>query len=80
MNQETKLFIDISAQLGKLNSNMETVLNQLTDHNCRIAKLENGKVSFKDDIISCLIKGLVASIAIVGSLTGSAGLISKFLN
>lgn len=71
----TELIINITSELASLNANMKSVLDKLTSHEQRISALEQGKVSLKDTMIQWLIKGLIASIMIIGSLTGAASLI-----
>ena len=78
MNQEmfTDLAIKITAELSALNANMKNVLDKLADHEKRLDDLEKGKnLSWKDDLLKWLVRGIVASILVIGSLTGAAGLI-----
>lgn len=78
MNQDkfTDLAIKITAELSALNANMKNVLDKLADHEKRLDELEKGKVaSWKDDLLKWLVRGIVASILVIGSLTGAAGLI-----
>lgn len=78
MNQNmfTDLAIKITAELSALNANMKNVLDKLADHEKRIDDLEKGKnSSWKDDLLKWLVRGIVASILVIGSLTGAAGLI-----
>lgn len=78
MNQEmfTDLAIKITAELSTLNANMKNVLDKLADHEKRLDDLEKGKsASWKDDLLKWLVRGLVASVLVIGSLTGAAGLI-----
>ena len=78
MNQEmfTELAIKITAELSALNANMKNVLDKLADHEKRIDDLEKGKnYSFKDNLIQLLVKGLVASIFVIGSITGASAMI-----
>ena len=73
------LVIKITSELASLNANMKSVLDKLTSHEQRISALEQGKLSIKDTMIQWLIKGLIASIMIIGSLTGAASLIKGVL-
>ena len=78
MNQDmfTELAIKITAELSALNANMKNVLDKLADHEKRIDDLEKGKnYSFKDNLIQLLVKGLVASIFVIGSITGASAMI-----
>lgn len=82
MNQDmfTDLAIKITAELSALNANMKNVLDKLADHEKRIDNLEKGKnVSFKDNLIQLLVKGLVASIFVIGSITGASAMIKHVL-
>ena len=71
----TDLVIKITSELSTLNANMKSVLDKLTSHEQRISALEQNKLGLKDTVISWLAKGLVASIMVIGSLTGAASLI-----
>lgn len=73
----TELVINITSELARLNENMKNVLDKMTSHEQRITALENGKLSLKDTTIQFLVKGLLASILVIGSLTGASGLIIK---
>ena len=73
------LVIKITSELASLNANMKSVLDKLTSHEQRISALEQNKIGLKDTIITWLVKGLIASIMIIGSLTGAASLIQKVL-
>ena len=82
MNQDTftDLAIKITAELSALNANMKNVLDKLADHEKRIDDLEKGKnFSFKDNLIQLLVKGLVASIFVIGSITGASAMIKHVL-
>lgn len=78
-NQVTELIIKITSELASLNANMKSVLDKLTSHEQRISALEQGKIGMKDTVIQWLVKGLIASLMIIGSLTGAAGLIKQVL-
>lgn len=80
MNEEkmTDMFFNFTEQLASLNTNMESVLSKLVDHEKRIENIEQNKTSLKDDVIAWLVKGLVAAVLTVGSLTGAGALITKF--
>lgn len=82
MNDEkmTELIIHITSELAALNANMKSVLDKLADHEKRIDNLEKGKNgSFKDNLIQLLVKGLVASIFVIGSITGASAMIKHVL-
>lgn len=79
---ETKIeefILQITAQLAAMNENLKTALDRLMTHEQRITSLEQGKVSLKDATIQWLVKGIIASILIIGSLTGSSALIQRIL-
>lgn len=75
----TELIINITSELAALNTNMKSVLDKLTSHEQRISALEQGKISLKDTLIQWLIKGLVASVFVIGSLTGASAMIKGVL-
>ena len=81
MNEEkiTDLVIKITSELASLNANMKSVLDKLTSHEQRITALEQNKVGMKDSVIQWLVKGLIASLMIIGSLTGASALIKGVL-
>jgi hypothetical protein len=81
MNEEkiTDLVIKITSELASLNANMKSVLDKLTSHEQRITALEQNKVGMKDTVIQWLVKGLIASLMIIGSLTGASALIKGVL-
>lgn len=72
------IWVKISTQIGELNGFIKTALDKLADHEKRIDDLEKGKsASWKDDLLKWLVRGIVASILVIGSLTGAAGLIKS---
>ena len=75
--------IKIEAQLAELNANQKNLQAILVNHENRITNIEStttkGKTSLKDDIIQMLIKGLVGSIFVIGSLAGAGGILSKII-
>lgn len=75
----TELIIKITSELSSLNANMKSVLDKLTSHEQRISALEQNKIGMKDTIIQWLVKGLIASIMIIGSLTGASALIKEVI-
>lgn len=79
-SQITELIIKVTSELASLNANMKGVLDKLTSHEQRISALEQGKMSLKDATVQWLVKGLIAAILVIGSLTGASGLILKFYN
>lgn len=83
MNNDTdhlEIWVKISTQIGELNGFIKTALDKLADHEKRIDILERGKSgSFKDNLIQLLVKGLVASIFVIGSITGASAMIKHIL-
>lgn len=79
MNEEklTELVINISTGLAELNANMKSVLNTLTQHESRLTRLEEGRLGVKDTTIQWLLKGLIASVFTIGSLTGAGSLLKQ---
>ena len=75
--------IEIKAQLAELNANQKNLQAILVNHENRIINIESitakEKTSFKDDLIQLMIKGLVGSIFIIGSLAGAGGILAKIL-
>ena len=75
--------IEIKSQLAELNANQKNLQAILVNHENRITSIESTttkeKTSFKDDIIQLLIKGIVGSIFIIGSLAGAGGILAKIL-
>ena len=75
--------IEIKAQLAELNANQKNLQAILVNHENRINNIESitvkEKTSFKDDLIQMLIKGLVGSIFVIGSLAGAGGILAKIL-
>ena len=73
--------IKIEAQLAELNANQKNLQAILVNHENRITNIESAttkeKTSFKDDLIQLMIKGLVGSIFIIGSLAGAGGILAK---
>ena len=75
--------IEIKAQLAELNANQKNLQAILVNHENRITNIESAttkeKTSFKDDIIQMLVKGIVGSIFVIGSLAGAGGILAKIL-
>ena len=75
--------IEIKAQLAELNANQKNLQAILVNHENRITTIESTttkeKTSFKDDLIQLMIKGLVGSIFVIGSLAGAGGILAKIL-
>lgn len=74
-----QIIISIKESLAKLNTQIEQVLNTLSNHEMRLVKLEENKRSLKDDVLATAVKGLVIGIIALGSVAGAGTLIGKFL-
>lgn len=72
------IWVKISTQIGELNGFIKTALDKLADHEKRLDDLEKGKgAAFKDDVVKWLVRGLVASIFVIGTLTGAGTILQK---
>ena len=73
--------IEIKAQLAELNANQKNLQAILVNHENRITNIESAtakeKTSFKDDLIQMLVKGIVGSIFVIGSLAGAGSILAK---
>ena len=82
-NKILETLIEIKAQLAELNANQKNLQAILVNHENRINNIESTtvkeKTSFKDDLIQLMIKGLVGSIFVIGSLAGAGGILAKIL-
>ena len=82
-NKILETLIEIKSELAELNANQKNLQAILVNHENRITTIESAttkeKTSFKDDIIQLMIKGLVGSIFIIGSLAGAGGILAKIL-
>ena len=74
------IWVKISTQIGELNGLIKTALDKIADHEKRLDDLEKGKnANWKDDLLKSLVRGLVASIFVIGSLTGASAMIKQVL-
>ena len=76
------IWVKISTQIGELNGFIKTALDKLADHEKRLDDLEKGKTTgsqLKDDLLKWLVRGIVASIFVIGSLTGASAMIKQVL-
>ena len=75
--------IDIKSQLAELNANQKNLQAILVNHENRITNIESAttkeKTSLKDDLIQMLVKGIVGSIFVIGSLAGAGSILAKIL-
>lgn len=89
MNEDqSRILIQISQQLGEIFGEMKSVLGQLARHEERLTKLESVKIdascvqtkdSFKDELLKMLAKCLLVAITAIGSLVSAAPIISQML-
>lgn len=56
---------------------MRAVLDTLAKHESRLHELETGKNNLKDTMVQWLVKGLVAAVVTIGTLTGAGALLQK---
>lgn len=78
------ILANISEQLGEMNGQMKGVLSQLADHAYRIQQLErhpsNQPVNVsKDGIIRWLLVALIASLAVIVTLTGATAVLKALV-
>ena len=82
-NKILETLIEIKAELAELNANQKNLQAILVNHENRITNIESTttkeKTSFKDDVIRLLIKGIVGSIFVIGSLAGAGSILAKIL-
>lgn len=80
-NKILETLIDIKSQLSELNANQKNLQAILVNHENRITSIESSttkeKTSLKDDLIQMLVKGIVGSIFVIGSLAGAGGILAK---
>lgn len=77
-NDHLDIWVKISTQIGELNGFIKTALDKLADHEKRLDDLEKGKGnSLKDIAIQWLLKGLVASVFVIGSLCGAGSILKS---
>lgn len=77
MEIDTDLLIKFTSTVSKLDATLSSIAARQQEHEIRIQKLEENKTGLKNDVISWLVKGLVASIFVIGSLTGASAIIQK---
>ena len=79
MEIDTDLLIKFTSTVSKLDATLSSIATRQQEHEIRIQKLEENKSGLKNDVISWLVKGLVASIFLIASLTGASAIIQKVL-
>ena len=78
MNDE--LTLKLVESLAKLDATMQSIQKEMLSFDKRITKLEDSKPTLKNDVINWLVKGLVASIFVIGSLCGASGILKSIFN
>ena len=89
MNEDqSRILIQISQQLGEIFGEMKSVLEQLARHEERLTKLESVKIdascvqtkeSFKDELLKMLVKCLLVAVTAIGGLVGAAPILAQIL-
>lgn len=75
-NDNLEIWVKISQQIGELTSSINACLDKISNHEQRIVSLEKERTgSIKTSIVEWLVKGIVASIFVIGTLTGAGGLL-----
>ena len=77
-NDHLDIWVKISTQIGELNGFIKSALDKLADHEKRIGDLEKTKSNtLKDTALQWLVKGLVASVFVIGSLCGAGSILKS---
>ena len=77
-NDHLDIWVKISTQIGELNGFIKSALDKLADHEKRIGDLEKTKGNtLKDTALQWLVKGLVASVFVIGSLCGAGSILKS---
>lgn len=81
------LLFQINGKLSSIEAKLDTMGETLLRHEARLTTLERdviearaGKVGFKGEIVTLLVKALVISLAAIATLTGATGIISKIFH
>lgn len=78
MDEQTKLFIEISRNLGEINSKLGSLCETIARHELRLTeleKMEKGKSNFKDEVVHWLVKGLILAIGTIATMVGAGALL-----
>ena len=81
MDEQTKLFIEISRNLGEINSKLGSLCETIARHELRLTELEkmekvrDGKSNFKDEVVHWLVKGLILAIGTIATMVGAGALL-----
>lgn len=83
MDEQTKLFIEISRNLGEINSKMGNLCETIAKHESRISELEKEQRSdpsdWKREIIGLLVKALIVGAVGITTLAGGGSILIKLL-
>jgi len=81
MDEQTKLFIEISRNLGEINSKMSHLCETIAKHEMRLSELEKekhiGTQDWKSEIIHLLVKAIIIGAVGVTSLAGGGSILVK---
>lgn len=80
---ENEMYLKISEKIDKLidklDNKFDLVEDKLQNHEVRIVVLEQKapetKVDFKTEIVNWLVKGLVISVVVIGTMAGAGSMI-----
>ena len=81
VDEQTKLFIEISRNLGEINSKLGSLCETIARHELRLTELEkmekvrDGKSNFKDEVVHWLVKGLILAIGTIATMVGAGALL-----
>ena len=81
MMNEDKIYehiLEIKSSVASIDAKVDGINSRLDNHERRISTLETTeKPTLKSDIVNMLVKGLVGSIFVIGSLAGAGGILAK---
>lgn len=78
MDEQTKIFMTISQQLGEISASMKNVLEKLADHEHRLDVIEGKKCSdWKTELLMLLAKAVLVGGVSIGSLVGAGSMLEK---
>lgn len=83
MNEEKtiEILMELKSLVSGISVEMRQVNEQLLHHEQRITELENStwksSKMTKNDVVALLVKGLIASVFVIGSLTGAGSLLKE---
>lgn len=81
MDEQTKLFIEISRNLGEMNSKLGSLCETIAKHEVRLTELEREKrvstTDWRNGVIELLVKALIIGLVSVASLAGGGSILFK---